>query len=323
MTKGNGLSGLANLGNTCYLNSFLQCLSHTYEFNNYLDNSYSENKKNILLNEWNNLRKIMWHKDCNIAPKRFILFLQKVAKNNNNNIFTDFSQNDVSELMYFIFDIFHNYLNNGINYIPSKIDKKIELYKKKIFEKDYSIITKIFQGIQVTSISDMNDNKINDTPEPFMILPISLQENINCSIEMCIEKYCSTEILNNENKYALTNDSKEKIDAKKKTYFYELPQILIISLKRFRNNIRKNKDVVVLNEYLNLDKYCKNGNNDYELYGINLHTGNINSGHYMAAIKNKNWYLFNDLSISKINFNELKTNYQAYCLFYRKKNSSI
>ena len=32
-----GLTGLSNLGNTCYVNACLQCLSHTYELNEFLD----------------------------------------------------------------------------------------------------------------------------------------------------------------------------------------------------------------------------------------------------------------------------------------------
>jgi ubiquitin C-terminal hydrolase len=322
MKRGNGLSGLANLGNTCYLNTFIQCLSHTHEFNHFLDN-YNENDNNILLNEWNTLRKLLWHRDCTIAPKRFVLYLQKVSKKHKKTIFTNFSQNDVSELMYFIFELFHNYLKQNYNY-KMKQNTKIEKYKKKIYSNDYSIITRLFQGIQVTRIRDMNENILSETPEPFMILPVPIMMEQNCTIKRCIEEYCNTELLNGENQYARTRDSDSKIDANKDIYFYELPPVLIISLKRFNNNNRKNKDVVVLEENINLDNLCcSNNNNNYELYGINLHTGNVGSGHYMAAIKNKNWYLFNDMSVTKIKFSELRTNYQAYCLFYRKKNSSI
>ena len=39
-----GLSGLANLGNSCYLNSCMQILSHTYELNIFLSNEKSKYK---------------------------------------------------------------------------------------------------------------------------------------------------------------------------------------------------------------------------------------------------------------------------------------
>ena len=206
-----------------------------------------------------------------------------------------------------------------MNYIP-KENTKIEKYKQQIYKKEYSIILKLFQGIQITKIRRMENNKLlSEIPEMFFIIQLSVPDEMNCTIEMCIDNYCSVEVLDKENQYVVTDNIDKKIDALKNTCFYELPQILILSLKRFGNNIQRKKNIVVLDEELDLDKHCQSGNNKYELYGINLHIGNIGGGHYMAAIKNKDWYLMNDTSVSKINFNTLKENYKAYCLFYRKK----
>ena len=63
-----GLTGLTNLGNTCYINSCMQILSNIHNFNEYITLFLENTKTNpddiniLFLREWNDLRELMWKK---------------------------------------------------------------------------------------------------------------------------------------------------------------------------------------------------------------------------------------------------------------------
>ena len=88
-----GLTGLGNVGNSCYLNSCMQILSHTYEFNEFLaDGNYKKKLKNVadsvVLLEWDKLREMMWSNNCTIAPWGFVKTIQKIARDKHRELFT-------------------------------------------------------------------------------------------------------------------------------------------------------------------------------------------------------------------------------------------
>ena len=104
-----GLTGLANVGNSCYINSCMQIFSHTYELNDFLNKGKYKTKikkveKEILLLEWDKLRELMWSENCTIAPWGFIKSVQKVSVTKNLEIFSGYAQNDLHEFLMFIVD---------------------------------------------------------------------------------------------------------------------------------------------------------------------------------------------------------------------------
>lgn len=344
--KGKGLTGLSNLGNTCFINSCLQALFHVYEFNQILDDESFTKRLSIhrdkkyahdcfLLMEYDKLRKLYFSQNCSISPGAFIKSVQLVAKEKKQELFTGYNQNDLPEFFMFLIDTFHYAFHRQVNMeIVGKtkneeddLAKNCFLMMKNMYSKEYSEIIKLFYGVHVSQIINLHSKKVlKNTPEPFFILDLPIPENNkNPSLIDCFDAYVESEILKNENAW-YNEDTKQKEDIEKKLVFWTLPDVMVIALKRFHYTGKKiQKPVQIPMNHLDLNKYVKNyikTKYNYECFAICNHSGGTLGGHYTASIRNAdgNWYLYNDMQIIKIEETlEQINNNVSYCLFYRKK----
>jgi ubiquitin C-terminal hydrolase len=132
------------------------------------------------------------------------------------------------------------------------------------------------------------------------------------------------EILDGDNAW-YNEETKQKINIKKKILFWSLPNILVIDLKRFNERNQKSQILVTFPlDNLDLTNYVigyKKESYHYDLYGVCNHSGGVLGGHYTAYIKNANgkWYHFNDTSVTEVESQDSVVSTKAYCLFYRKK----
>ncbi|CAL9751500.1 unnamed protein product [Musa acuminata subsp. burmannicoides] len=183
---GQGLTGLHNLGNTCFMNSALQCLVHTPPLVDYFLQDYIEeiNKENplgmqgelaIVFGEL--LRKLWSSGQTSVAPRAFKAKLAQFAPQ-----FSGYNQHDSQELLSFLLDGLHEDLNRVKNkpYIKAKDadncpdEEFAEECWKNYKARNDSIIVDICQGQYKSTLVCPVCSKISVTFDPFMYLSLPL-----------------------------------------------------------------------------------------------------------------------------------------------------
>lgn len=335
----NGLCGLVNFGNTCYINSAIQCLASIPQIKQYFlekkfvqDLNRNANELNLVI-QWYKILNSKYSNNSVISPQSFRKEIAIISLKEGINLnFVGNGQNDVQEFLLFLIDKMHNGVSRKVNVnitgkVKNDLDKKaLEAMKIwKIFFKDsYSIFIDLFYSQNSSRIYNLDKELLSTNYDPLCYHTLPIPEIENPDVYDCFDLFTNMELMEDEENLYFDEKKKEFIKSYKEIKFWSLPKILIVVLKRFLKNGNKiDKKVTFPLENLDLCKYCvgyKKNTYKYDLFAISNHIGNLNSGHYYAYCKmeDNNWYNFNDTSVSSINQEDLITE-NAYCLFYKKK----
>ncbi len=268
--------GIQNEKNTCYLNSIFQILFNLKLLRKQIFNILSNEGTPLFLMQ----QAFFEMQKQNKMDIRLLGFIRAMG-------WDESVQNDFTEIFFFIFEML------------SEHEKSL---------KGESQLNKNCTGIYRTHIKCNEINYESIKPEPFLLLQLDISGCKN--LIQCFENFLSVEKMTEENKYELEDRSKH--EAIKSLHFEALPPILFISLTRFeyKEQIMKKFDKVEYEEFIDLgnyimnksknkseEKFYKDKTHKYELYGVVVHDGNAEGGHYYTFFKenkSRNWIKFND-----------------------------
>lgn len=313
--------GFRNLGNTCYLNSVLQCLTYTPPLANFcLRNLHSSVCKS-------------WDGHC-----PFCLVEKRILRSLNSDIPHDAPVNIQRSL-----ELFAKHFRSGrqedahefLRYlIEACNDVCVKLYKARNSQggkaskgEPDTIVKDIFGGVlqsQVKCLScEAESNKMDE------IMDISLDILHASSLKEAFSRYFQSELLDGNNKYRCEK-CKKLSTARKQMSIFQAPNVLVIQLKRFEDSYGGKIDrSIIFEERLALSGHmCRDSQDvrpEYTLFGTIVHSGySQDSGHYYAYVKdaNSHWYCCNDAHVSSATLQTVLSE-KVYMLFFLRSSPKL
>uniref|UniRef100_A0A8V5GQA4 Ubiquitin carboxyl-terminal hydrolase 21 n=1 Tax=Melopsittacus undulatus TaxID=13146 RepID=A0A8V5GQA4_MELUD len=316
---------LRNLGNTCFMNAVLQCLSSTKPLRDYcLRRDFQQEQPRAFAD----VIAALWHPDAAEAvnPGRFKAVFQKYVPS-----FTGYSQQDAQEFLKFFMDRLHVEINRGVlgvpppssHLSPHSDDERANVMWKRYLEREDSKIVDLFVGQLKSCLKCQACGYRSTTFEVFCDLSLPIPKvgmgfaGGRVSLHDCFSLFTKEEELDSENA-PVCDKCRQRTRSTKKLTIQRFPRILVLHLNRFSTTRYSIKKCSVFVDFplqqLNLREFASTP--IYTLYALCNHSGSVHYGHYTALCRDPaGWRVYNDSRVSPISENQVPSS-EGYVLFY-------
>ena len=338
-----GITGLENLGSTCYMNAVLQVLAQTQDLVDYMKSEFfyeyttaNSVNTNPVSKELAQLLDVIWSEKFRyVSPHRFRSVVSARRRD-----FGGVSMHDAHEFIILLLEWLHDELNvaaaaSARPTTPASTDltasETAETVWRQFQRVNDSIVTRLFHGLQKSTLLCTACGFESVTFETFSLLSLPLAEPpVDCgSLYHCLEQYVRGDLITDWTcpKCQCCHDAHKKLD------LCRLPPVLILHLKSFSfaGNATRKTHVQVSFPLRDLDlSQLAIGTHPshslvYDLYGVVEHHGSQHRGHYTAYCFNQpaaSWFSMNDNAVRESSAGKVK-DATAYLLCYHARDRVV